>query len=271
MRLFASILFLFCAKFVFAQAEDSTELVIAPYDTTIYYEDEDEDKEEESDQPLSSSTYTKTPQELNSTKQELNKQYTEKKFSKTEWKKIVGETNYTEEPTAEEEESQYTGSSPAWDPMILKILGYLLIFALITAAIFFLFRNALLDKESVKSKLNVDPLFYETGHIDEVTESDLERLSREALERNDLRSAVRLYYIKLLKQLHSTGYIAWKKDKTNYDYAHELSSVSFILDFRRLMIAYEIIWYGERTPSPEEFKKLQSGFSDLHGQAARTS
>jgi hypothetical protein len=145
------------------------------------------------------------------------------------------------------------------------------IFVLIGAAIFFLFRNTMLDKASVKSKLNIDPLFYEASHINEINETDLDRLLREALERNDLRSAVRLYYIRLLKQLHNTGYIAWKKDKTNYDYAYELSAVSFILDFRRLMTAYEIIWYGERTPSPEEFKKLQVGFDDLHGQATRTS
>lgn len=274
MRFYIFILFFFCAKLVAAQAEDSTEVVLDSYDTTIYYED----SEEEYDEPYSTSTYTKTPQELSPTQQERNKRYTEKKFSKTEWKKIVGNTNYAEDPEKKEKQdeeekgkSPAPGRSPVWDGAILKILGYLVIFGLIGAAIFFLFRNTMLDKAVIKSKLNIDPLFYEASHIDEINETDLERLLREALERNDLRSAVRLYYIRLLKELHSSGHIAWKKDKTNYDYAHELSAAPFIPDFRRLMIAYEIIWYGERTPSPEEFKKLQSGFDDLHGRTTRTS
>lgn len=268
MRFLIFIVFLFTANCIFAQVEDSTE-VVTPYDTSVYYEDEE--SEQQYDEPYSESTYTQAPQDLNSTKQERNTVYPKKKFSKTEWKKIIGKTNYTEDPEKEKEnESRYTGPSPVWSPALLKIIGYILIFILIGAAIFFLFRNAMLDRATVKNKVNIDPLFYDTGHIDEVAETDIERLLREALERNDFRAAVRLYYIKLLKQLHISGYIAWKKDKTNYEYATELSAVSFFVDFRRLMIAYEIIWYGERTPSSDEFKKLQVRFNELQGQAART-
>lgn len=270
MRFVIFILFFFCADCVFAQVEDSTE-VVAPYDTTVYYEGEE--TEETYGEPYSGSTYTQAPHDLNSTKLERNQSYPKKKFSKTEWKRIVGTTNYAEDPEKEKEKDsekrQY--NSPVWNPALLKILGYMLIFVLIACAIFFLFRNAMQDKTTAKSKANLDPLFYDATHIDEVAETDLERLLREALERNDLRSAIRLYYIKLLKHLHSAGHIVWKKDKTNYDYANELAAVPFIIDFRRLMTAYEIIWYGERTPSAEEFKRLQGRFNDLQGQSARTS
>ncbi len=268
--LLAIILLLLTTTLTFSQAEDST-VVYEEYDTSITYYDSTYTSY---DSENSSFTYTQKPSELTTTKKESSRKYTEKKFSKTEWKRIVGETNYTEDPIKEKEKKDkdkpYRGSSMAWNPVILKIIGYILILLLIGAVIYFLLKNALLDG-SIKNSIQGDSLLYENQHLDEVSESDIERLLREAIARNDLRAAVRLYYIKLLKHLHSTGYIIWKKDKTNHDYAAELSAFSFTRDFRRLMIAYEIIWYGERTPSAEEFNTLQVNFNDLQRQATRTA
>jgi hypothetical protein len=268
-----AILLFFITPFAFAQAED-TVVVPEEFDTTTL--DYGDQYEAEEDSEYSTSTYTQRPGELRPTKEELNRPYTEKKFSKTEWKRIVGETNYTEdqleEKKKEEEKSKpYRGSSLAWNPAVLKIAGYVLITVLIGAVIYYLFKNAMQDKGTGKSTLNTDPLLYDNRHIDEVGEDDIEKLLRDALERNDFRAAVRIYYIRLLKHLHSTGFIAWKKDKTNRDYAAELATVSFTRDFRKLMTAYEIIWYGERTPSLEEFRKLQVNFNDLQHQANRTA
>lgn len=266
-----SLLFLSLNILTYAQTEDTT-VVYDEYDTIINYSDA---YYEEEDSAYSTSTYTQNPGELSPTKKELSRSYTEKKFSKTEWKRIVGETNYTEEQREEKKKEQkenqtYRGSSLAWSPAVLKIIGYVLILLLIGAVIYYLFKNAMLDSDSVKNLNNTDTLLYDK-HIDEINEDDIERLLREALERSDFRAAVRLYYIKLLKHLNSAGFIAWKKDKTNRDYATELAAVPFTRDFRRLMNAYEIIWYGERTPSAEEFKKLQVSFYDLQRQATRTT
>jgi hypothetical protein len=267
--LIAIILFLFFAILTFAQTEDTT-FVSYEYDTAVA----DYDDAYESDSAYSTSTYTQKPGELAPTKEELNKRYTEKKFSKTEWKRIVGETNYTEDQIEEEKKEEknqpYRGPSLAWSPGVLKIIGYVLILLLIGGVIYYLLKNAMQDDGSLKNSINTDSLLYDNQHIDEVREDDIERLLREALERNDFRAAVRLYYIKLLKQLHSTGFITWRKDKTNHDYAAELAAVPFTRDFRKFMIAYEIIWYGERTPSREEFTKLQVNFNDLQRQADRT-
>lgn len=273
MRAFiSSILFVFVSTFAFAQAEDSTIMVSDTtyvFDTT--YVDDDYQYQDSYDSGYAESTYTRHPGELDPTKNELNKSYREKKFSKTEWKRIIGETNYIEEQVEEkkkEENKPYKAPSLAWTPVVLKIIGYVLILVLLAGVIYYLFKNAMKDG-SVKNSINTDSLLYDNKHIDEVREDDLERLLREALDRNDFRAAVRLYYIKLLKHLHSTGFIAWKKDKTNRDYAIELAALPFTRDFRKLMTAYEIIWYGERTPSLEEFRKLQLNFDNLQRQADR--
>lgn len=271
-RFVVSVVLLFVTLLAFSQSEDTVVVYEDGYDTIAY---DEEYYGHESDTAYSNSTYTQNPGDLNSTQKDRNQSYNGKKFSKTEWKKIVGETNYTEDPMDEPEEkeqqSTYRPRSAAWDPAILKILGYVAIILLIIVVIYFLLKSTMLN-EPVPQKVGTgDPLLRTNQHIDEITESDIDRLLREALERNDFRVAIRLYYIRLLKHLHSGGYIAWKKDKTNRDYATELSTSSFVREFRKLMIAYEIIWYGERTPSVEEFKKLQGNFIDVQNQSARNA
>lgn len=256
---------------VFCQTKDSTVLMAdTTYVTDTSYVDEDY-AYHSYDSGYASSTYTQNPGELEPTKKERNRSYTEKKFSKTEWKKIVGETNYAEDPIKEKEvvNKPNQGRSMAWNPAVLKIVGYILILLLIGWVIYYLFKNAMKDDGHLKNSIHSDSLLYDNRHIDEIRENDIEKLLHEALERNDFKMAVRLYYIRLLKQLHTTGFIAWKKDKTNHDYAAELTTFTFTREFRKLMTAYELIWYGDRTPTPEEFRKLQINFNDLHRQAER--
>jgi len=272
MKAFISvIIFLLVSTLIFAQGRDTTAVPYDEYDTmTTDYDDE---YNSEYDSAYSTSTYTQKPRELGPTKKEINQPYIEKKFSKTEWKRVVGETNYAEEQVEEkkkeEKDKPSHGPSLAWSPAVLKIVGYVLILLLIGGVIYYLLKNAMQDDSSLKNSINTDSLLYDNKHIDEVTEDDIERLLREALDRNDFRGAVRLYYIKLLKHLHSTGFIAWKKNKTNHDYAAELAAFPFTRDFRKLMTAYEIIWYGERTPSLSEFRTLQVNFNELQRQADR--
>lgn len=261
----AGMMFLFLTTLAFGQEEDST-VYMDSADSVVNY-----DAYYENDSAFSTSTYTQNPGDLTATKRDRTQSYTEKKFSKTEWKRIVGETNYTEDPTKEPEakENTYQPRSVAWNPALLKIIGYVVIILLIGAVIYYLLKNAMQDEITAQKVGIGNSILYANQHIDEINENDIERLLREALERNDLRAAIRLYYIRLLKNLHSGGYIAWKKDKTNRDYAAELSAFPFTREFRKLMIAYEIIWYGERTPSAEEFRRLQGNFNDLQNQATR--
>ena len=256
----------------FCQAEDSIRLMAdTTYVSDTTYIDEDYASEDSYDSGYASSTYTQRPGELDPTKKERSQAYAEKKFSKTAWKKIVGKTKYTEDPIDEKEVTRKPGPgrSMAWNPAVLKIVGYILILLMIGWIIYYLFRNAMNDDGFRKNSMHPDSLLYDKRHIDEIREDDIEKLLREALERNDFRMAVRIYYIRLLKHLHTAGFIAWKKDKTDHDYAAELTAFAFTREFRKLMTAYELIWYGDRTPTPDEFRKLQVNFNDFQRQAER--
>lgn len=260
-------LFLFLSTTLVALAQQGdttlywTDTTVIDYDTV--YSEEDEYESES----LEGATFTKKPGELNSTQREREKSYTKKKFSKTEWKKITEDANYSED--AVEKEKKKETRAPAWNSEALNLIAYILLGGLIVTAIFFLVKYAMSAKDTIKIKSVNDMHFYDTGQLDDVRDIDLDKLLREALSQNDYRAAVRIYYLKLLKHLDTTGYIAWKKDKTNMEYATELSAAAFVRDFRRLMTAYEIIWYGERTPTADEFKKIELSFNNLQSQARK--
>lgn len=257
------LLFWFLSITCFGSAQ-SYDTLLTEYDS-LYGEPNYEYQEEEEDSLYAKATYTHKPGELPLRQQEQHNQYNKKKFSKTAWKEIIGDTNYTEEKV-EPQPQQDTRRSMAWNPAILKIIGFFIIIALVIVLLVYLLRIALADDPTLK-KITSDSLLAGDQHIDDIGENDLERMLQDALTRKDLRAAIRIYYIKLLKHLNTTGYIAWKKNKTNRDYASELSSSSFIRDFRKVMVAYEIIWYGERTPSLREFETLQVSFNELHRQS----
>lgn len=241
----------------FGQAEvDTTNLdYIMEHleDTVVYYEDS----------TYSHIEYTQKPRDLSVTQQELQKKYQARKFSKTEWKRIVGNTNYEEDPEKERARSANRLPSMQIDPFILKVLPYILIFGLIGFLIYLFIKQALYASGN-KTTQQQAALYSDQTTPEDLENIDLEKLLREALAQKNLRLAVRLYYIKLLKHLDREGYIRWEKNKTNRDYADELGVASINREFRKLMNAYEYVWYGERTPSAEEFSALESNFKDLY-------
>jgi hypothetical protein len=221
-------------------------------DTTYLYSDQ-------SDSAYANVQYTQTPRELSVTQDERLKEYTSKKFSKTEWRRIVGNTKYTEEA----EKQVRKMPTLAWDPYMLKVIAYVIIFGLITFLIVLFIKQALKDSD-VKIRKKEAALFSDQTAPEALEEMNLEKLLQEALAQKNLRLAVRLYYIKLLKHLNQEGYIRWEKNKTNRDYAEELAVFGFSRDFRKLMNAYEYVWYGDRTPSADEFSAIESNFKTLY-------
>lgn len=61
----------------------------------------------------------------------------------------------------------------------------------------------------------------------------------------NFRKAVRLYYLEMLKALSDHSLIDWEPQKTNHDYARELSNTPYTEDFLKLTYWFDYIWYGE--------------------------
>lgn len=206
--------------------------------------------------------YTQTPRDLTVTRQESDKKYRKEAFDKDEWKKIVGNTSYDEK--SQKEQPRKKGAMPnfAIDPLAVKIVGYTVIFGLLGYLIYLFIKQAIKDPN--RKVPGIAHLFTDQTNPEHVADLDLDSLLQDALTQNNLRLAVRLYYIKLLKHLNNEGFIRWEKNKTNRDYANELISMGFANQFKKLMVAYEYVWYGERTPSTEEFRLLEGTFKKLY-------
>ncbi len=89
------------------------------------------------------------------------------------------------------------------------------------------------------------PLSYDAG-TEDLHALDLDALLREAEAARQYRLAVRLGYLRVLRQLSDRQLINWQPDKTNHDYLYELPPGPLPEAFRELTRQFEYVWYGEQ-------------------------
>ncbi|RYY20569.1 MAG: DUF4129 domain-containing protein [Cytophagaceae bacterium] len=115
-------------------------------------------------------------------------------------------------------------------------------------------------------------LDYETGG-ENIHELDFATLLREAEDAGQLRLAVRLGYLALLKQLSDQSLIDWQPDKTNQTYLRELAARRPPLrsPFAELTRQFEYVWYGELPLSPTLYADVRTRQRELGQQLGGTA
>ncbi len=144
----------------------------------------------------------------------------------------------------------------------LSVFGYILIgvfIVLIGFLIFKLFVNA----ERRGKKIDVTPINLDADNPIEIPLTELERLLREALNNKDYRSAVRIYFIFIVRDLAQKNWIKWEKDKTNLHYLQEMSSKNEYQDFSAAVNYFEVIWYGKRELDLIKYEAIKPKFTRL--------
>lgn len=197
----------------------------------------------------------------------MNEEQTLKKFDDNAWKTIVGDKNYDEklEPTKKKEAREPWFRFPAIDPQILRLISFAVIIVIFAVILYFVVRNTTFSQNI--RKMQMTDIAAPVENIDEI---DIDALLKQALANGDLRAAVRVHYLMLLKKLNEAGLIAWKKNKTNRDYLSELYGRNDCYeDVRKLTLAYELVWYGERSVSQDSFNRLTGDFESVHRHVAR--
>jgi len=100
--------------------------------------------------------------------------------------------------------------------------------------------------------------------IDEnIHELDFEALISESLKQQDYRKAVRLNYLKALKQLSDKELIAWEAYKTNKDYQSELRQSRLYKPFTNITRAFNYVWYGNFTIKEFEYSSISLAFEQF--------
>ena len=185
-------------------------------------------------------------------------------IDKSEWEKTVEGMHYDEQQevvdTKEDQPKKSTQKSISSNTEFLQIIGYVLIAGILIFVLVRLFGNGLFNNNR-KTRLRHDQQQYDLD--DKPMESDLEKYLREALERNDYKTAVRIYYLLLLKSLYDKHLISWKKNKTNHEYLLEIVTHPEFQRLNNTTNLYEFVWYGDSNIEATEFNSIKNSFTTL--------
>lgn len=148
-------------------------------------------------------------------------------------------------------------SIPAWLStfFIIVVVGLLLYFIVLTVV-----KNPNLNiKKKSTYQLNEDEL----KNIEENPfDNDLEQHIHEAKTSGNLKLAIRLSFIYIIRLLSENKLITWKKDKTNSQYLRELAGKDFKSTYAYLKLLFETTWYGEIDLRDEEYSAALERFDN---------
>jgi hypothetical protein len=149
---------------------------------------------------------------------------------------------------------------PRYTDIIIKVLSGLIVLVVIYFGI------KLFMKHKGKWFFNNknDDLSIDINNIEKLIEfADFNRLIQESEKRTDTRTAIRLYYLWLLKHLKDNQIIQWLPDKTNSEYIREIADEGLRKEFGQLSYLYEYVWYGEFLVTDQEYLKAKQAFSNF--------
>jgi hypothetical protein len=200
------------------------------------------------------------PDAVETTRSYRSEKISVRKFDDDRWKEIVGATDFTEAGLPEPK--QMKPPDMPWVGPFLKFIAYVVIIGLVGAILYFVIKSISLNLKIKREELKKDDIQEGVENIEDV---DIESLLARARNDGNFKVAIRLYYLLLLKKLHASNVISWKKDKTNRDYLSELFSKNFYFDeIRRLTNSYEEVWYGEHALQVESFERLSAQFETVY-------
>ena len=141
--------------------------------------------------------------------------------------------------------------------LIYLILG-LACLAFVVFIILKMNKNSLIAGESLE---NPDLNFKDLENIHEV---DFDAEIANAVKASNFRLAIRLLYLKALKELSTKKLINWDASKTNLQYINELKNQNIKSQFADLTFKFEYAWYGNFSLEPVDFKIVESEFSSFY-------
>jgi hypothetical protein len=114
-------------------------------------------------------------------------------------------------------------------------------------------RNQSITAEKIREDIASENIF----------DINYQREIEKAVNARDYRLAVRLMFLRLLKQLSQKKIIEYKQERTNFDYLSQLHSTGYYNDFFRLTRNYEYVWYGKFDVSRETFGVIKNQFENF--------
>ncbi len=147
------------------------------------------------------------------------------------------------------------GSGSFWETFAWIVAGILIVYAILK------FVGAdprsLFARKPQSGNLSLDE---EEANIHAISFDDM---IAEAIAKQQYKRAVRLFYLKSLKQLSDREWIDWRPYKTNYEYVRELKKNELDTDFKQVTYLFENVWYGDFQLNQASFQETERQFKDF--------
>ena len=144
-----------------------------------------------------------------------------------------------------------------------SIIKYVLIALLVVAVVYAVIKIIGLDLKLLTGKSKVVEIPYEES-LENIHEIDFDAQLEQAVANANYRLAVRLLYLRTLKNLSDKNLIDWKLEKTNQTYVAELANDTYKNEFTNLTNQFEYIWYGEFFIDKNSFEPINQSFQSFN-------
>lgn len=190
-------------------------------------------------------------------------------LNRESWQKLKEKADYSERKRIinkpkDEHESEFEEISSS-GPEITG-LGYLLIGMVI---LFLLIGIIVLINQNNKSAA-VTATRRQAKNLEdaeeELPEVDLTDLFQEQLNTGQWRLALRVKFLMILQDLIDKKLIIWQKQKTNQQFASEISDMQIRLKFKHIANTFDAVWYGDEELSKAQFEQVIFTLNSLHTQ-----
>jgi hypothetical protein len=202
-------------------------------------------------------------------------------ISDSSWRKLTDEKafyykNEREYKQGNEpEETERRDMSQSWWAKVIQFFegnGKVLIYLILLVAAAFILYYVVLSKNMSsifgRSRKQVTGNEAAAENLEDIAETDWERLMQEAAQQGNYRNAVRYSYLQLLQLLQQQQLIKYRIDKTNYEYYHELNESRYKASFKQLSRQYEYTWYGHFTMGEPAYQQYMQELNQFKNHLA---
>ncbi|WP_139113108.1 DUF4129 domain-containing protein [Mucilaginibacter sp. PPCGB 2223] len=146
---------------------------------------------------------------------------------------------------------------------IFTIVEYVLIIAAIGFLIYVVLKMAGIDVMQVFRGASKKIEIPYAESLENIHEINFDEEIEHAVNNRNYRLAIRLLYLRSLKQLNDAQLIHWQLEKTNAAYINELTSDELRRSFSLLTRQFEYAWYGNFLIDGNAFQNISILFQDF--------
>ncbi|HRH69714.1 MAG TPA: DUF4129 domain-containing protein [Flavobacteriales bacterium] len=142
---------------------------------------------------------------------------------------------------------------------ISQNLLYVLVFVILVFAVF------ILSKGGLRRVFHGAPRsLAEVATVSEdIREMDLNALIAEAERNGDLRRAIRLHYLLVLRKLVDQDILHWSPDHTDRDYMAQIRDPALRARFTQVALVFQWVWYGHAEVDQVRYDGLRRPFVEF--------